>query len=198
MNDTERTIQYYDTHADEYVADTLNADMSEQYGKYLPWLGKGARILDLGCGSGRDSRYFISRGFDVTPVDGSPEMCRRAAALTGRNVREIKFEDLDYDGVFDGVWACASLLHVRKDEMNGILSRVSRALRPDGVLYISFKYGDGERLSAGRIYSDYTEDALDTLINNDAHLRMIEWWINEDSRPDHSDDLWLNVICCRL
>ena len=198
MNDTEKTLRYYDTHADEYVAESLGVDMSEQYGKYLQWLSKGSKILDLGCGSGRDSKFFIERGFDVTPVDGSGEMCLRAEKIIGKKVRKLTFDELDYDGVFDGVWACASLLHVKKDEMNETLKRVSRSMKPDGVLYISFRYGDDERTSSGMIYSDYTEDTLDTIINNDAHLRMIEWWISEEARPEKADDLWINVICCRL
>ena len=125
--------------------------MSEQYGKYLQWLSKGSKILDLGCGSGRDSKFFIERGFDVTPVDGSGEMCLRAEKIIGKKVRKLTFDELDYDGVFDGVWACASLLHVKKDEMNETLKRVSRSMKPDGVLYISFRYGDDERTSSGMI-----------------------------------------------
>ena len=191
---TKETLDYYNQNADAFIQGTQNADMSEQYRFFLKYLAPGCRILDLGCGSGRDSAFFSASGFEVTAADGSEELCRRVRENYGIDALCIKFEELAFDGEFDAVWACASLLHVGKRDMPKVLGKVSAALKPGGVLYASFKYGSGERTCGGRFYNDYTERDLDALLTASTDLRLLEFQISEDARPECAGQRWLNMI----
>lgn len=193
----DETLAYYNQNADAFVEGTQNADMSEQYRFFLKHLTSGCRILDLGCGSGRDSAYFSSLGFEVTAVDGSEELCKRVKENYEINALCIKFEDMPFTAEFDAIWACASLLHVKKADMPNVLDKISAALKPGGILYASFKYGKDERVSNGRFFNDYTENDIDTLLTPENQLTLLECWITEDVRPDRSGERWLNFIAKR-
>ena len=184
------TLNYYNTYAEQYAAQTFSVDVSDLYKDFEACLNPSARILDLGCGSGRDSKHFIQQGYDVTPVDGSAEMCRMASDYLGIPVKCIRFSELKYKKEFDGIWACASLLHVPKDNIQDVMAKMKRALKTDGVLYASFKYGDGEENIGGRYFSYYSEYDLDWI----SDLGLIEYWISEDVRPDHAAEKWLNTL----
>ena len=190
----DETLTYYNQNADSFIEGTRNADMSGQYRFFLKHLPTGGKLLDLGCGSGRDSGYFSSLGFEVTATDGSEELCKRVRESYGLHALCIKFEELSFVSEFDAVWACASLLHVKKADMPKILSKVSAALKPGGVLYASFKYGTEERVCNGRFFSDYTEGDLDVLLTGENQLSLLEYWITEDVRPERSGEKWLNFI----
>jgi cyclopropane fatty-acyl-phospholipid synthase-like methyltransferase len=192
------TLAYYNQNADAFIEGTQSADMSAQYRFFLNHLTPGGKLLDLGCGSGRDSAYFSSLGFDVTAIDGSEELCKRVKTLYGINAHCVKFEDLSFDSEFDAVWACASLLHVSKADMPSILRKVSKALKLDGILYASFKYGNTERINGGRFFNDYTEDDIGTLFTPENQLTLLEYWITEDVRPDRAGERWLNIIATKL
>lgn len=140
------TITYYNQNAEEYFNNTVNVSMQELYDQFEAYLKPGDKILDLGCGSGRDSRYFLSKGYDVVSVDGSKEMCRLAGNYIGRDVCNITFEELDYNNEFNAVWACASLVHVEIGEITGVLCKIQKLLKKKGILYASWKYGTGERI----------------------------------------------------
>jgi SAM-dependent methyltransferase len=138
-------------------------------------LPKEAAVLDLGCGTGRDTRALIDAGFLVTAVDGSPEMAREAETRIGRPVRVQLFEDLDDVEAFDGIWANASLLHVPRSALPDVLARVHRALKPHGLLFASFKSGGKEgRDTLGRYYNYLNDDELA------AHLRAVGAWSSID------------------
>ena len=188
------TLAYYNQNADTFVEGSQNADMSEQYRFFLKYLTPGGKLLDLGCGSGRDSAYFSTLGFQVTAVDGSEELCKRVKEHYQIDAHCIRFEDLSFQEEFDAIWACASLLHVNKANIPGILARVSAALKPGGILYASFKYGSEERFCNGRFFSDYTEKDLDTLLTPETQLSLLEYRITEDVRPDRCGERWLNFI----
>lgn len=188
------TLAYYNQNADAFIEGTQNADMSEQYRFFLKYLTPGCKLLDLGCGSGRDSAYFSSLGFEVTAVDGSEELCKRVKDNYGIDALCISFEDISFTAEFDAVWACASLLHVKKANIPNVLDKVSAALKPGGILYASFKYGSEERVVNGRFFNDYTENDLDTLLTSDNQLSLLEYWITEDVRPDRSGERWLNFV----
>ena len=188
------TLNYYNQNAESFIEGTQNADMSEQYHFFLKYLPAGCKLLDLGCGSGRDSAYFASFGFKVTAVDGSEELCKRVEANYGIRALCIKFEELSFVSEFDGIWACASLLHVKKADMPKVLGKVAAALKPGGVLYASFKYGSGERVCNGRFFNDYTQNDLDSLLTPDHQLSLLEYWITEDVRPERSGERWLNFV----
>lgn len=190
----DETLAYYNQNAEAFIAGTEHADMSQQYGffrKYLPQTGK---LLDLGCGSGRDSAYFASLGFQVTALDGSRALCQRVKESLGIDALCMGFEDLAFVEEFDGIWACASLLHVKKADMAEVLMKVSNSLKPGGILYASYKYGTQERICNGRFFNDYTEKDLPQLLTAENQLHLLEYWITEDVRPDRSGERWLNLI----
>ena len=188
------TLDYYNQNAELYTGSTVNADVSALYTRFEPYLPPHATIIDLGCGSGRDSRHFIEAGYAVTAIDGSYELCKKAELLIGQPVRCMLFGELDYEAAFDGAWACASLLHVPKDEMPSVLQKICRALKPGGVFYASYKYGATEREAGGRHFSDYTENDLTTLTGFAPELTLAEYWISGDVRKDRTGEKWLNII----
>jgi SAM-dependent methyltransferase len=152
----------------------------------------GGRILDAGCGSGRDSLAFLKEGYQVDAFDASEEICRLASRILGFPVECKRFEDLTGVSIYDGIWACASLLHLPKHELPPIFFKLATALKADGYLYASFKYGsfDGER--NGRYFSDLTETGLSVAISASS-LKITEQWLTEDVRPGRSET-WLNTI----
>ena len=187
------TLDYYNKNAKEYFENTYNADMSEHYGRFLKYLRSNAYILDAGCGSGRDSRYFVSLGYRVKPMDASSELCNLAEKHLGIKVDNIRFEDINYVNEFDGVWACASLLHVQKNKINDVISKLYRALKENGVLYVSFKYGDNEREVNGRYFNDQNEDTIKLLLKD---FEIKELWFSNDVRPGR-EDRWINVVAVK-
>lgn len=181
-----KTIDFYNSHAIEYFENTVGGDMSVQISKFLSFVPAAGRILDCGCGSGRDSKTFLDLGYDVTGIDGSEKLCRLAADYTGRAVICKDFSDIDYRAEFDGIWACASLLHLPMSELPGVIDKLQVALKPGGVLYSSFKYGSGERIDyEGKSYCDLNESSAGLLFGADA-----EMWRTTDYRGT----VWLNII----
>lgn len=187
------TIEYYNQHAAEFYAGTVNADMSYCQEKFLAYLPTQGRILDAGCGSGRDSKYFMEIGYDVEAFDASMELCKLATKMIGKEVRCMRFEDLDEDCEFDGIWASASLLHVSKTELPDVLQKMRRALKPDGVLYASFKYGSTERVKERRFFNDYTEGEVQEVFEK-VGFKCEECFVTADVRVGRGEEKWVNVI----
>jgi 2-polyprenyl-3-methyl-5-hydroxy-6-metoxy-1,4-benzoquinol methylase len=148
------TIGYYDRHAADFAARTASVDMEPIYRRFLPHIRIGGRILDAGCGVGRDTLAFADRGYDVVAIDASTEMVRLACERVGARaaVHLMRFQDVQWCNEFDGIWTCASLLHVPTASFGGIARRLTAALRAGGVWYISFKVGVGERVVGGRLF----------------------------------------------
>ena len=187
------TLDYYNENAIEFVQGSMHADMSEHYARFLMYLSPGGRILDLGCGSGRDSAFFVKSGYIVTPVDGSIEICRLAEQLLQSPVRCLKFDELDYVEEFDGVWACASLLHVCKSETDAVIERIHRALKDGGILYASYKLGEGEISRDGRQFNNYTEESIKHVFSTN-QWTLEDIWISFDVRKNKKNERWINVI----
>lgn len=188
-----QTISYYEEHAAEFCKSTLDADMSFCRNHFLKYLNSQSRILDAGCGSGRDSKVFADLGYCVTAMDASPKICEEAGKVLGQKVLCQSFEVLDMEKMFDGIWACASLLHVPSEKMPEVLHRLKRALKDEGILYASFKYGDGEMIKQGRNFSNYDEQTLKKLMQ-DAGFEILELFVTEDVREGRSGEKWVNVI----
>ena len=151
--------------------------------RFLQLLGEHASILDFGCGSGRDTKYFLENGYDVTATDGSAELCKLASAFTGIDVQEMLFQDLDSVNVYDGIWACSSILHLPKGDLFPVLKKMCKALKENGIIYTSFKYGEFEGEHNGRYFTDFREDTFQKFIKEIPELVIVEQWITSDVRP---------------
>ncbi|WP_072499965.1 class I SAM-dependent methyltransferase [Olsenella phocaeensis] len=135
MTATEETIGYYDGNAKKFIADTANVEFGALQKTFADMLPEGGRILDLGCGSGRDSLAFLKAGLAVDAVDGSAEMVKAASELTGLRVEHATFADFEPKGGYDGIWACSSLLHVPAAELPAIVAKYAAALKPGGRVF---------------------------------------------------------------
>jgi len=184
---------YYNTNAKEFFNGTVFANMDENYTYFLEKLPQRAHILDAGCGSGRDSLNFKKLGYEVTAMDASSELCSLAKEYIGQEVLELRFQDMAFENDFEGIWACASLLHVPSMELPGIIDKLTKALKPGGILFASFKYGDFEGLRNGRYFQDLTEDKAEKLFTN-TELNVEKMWITKDVRAEHVDECWLNIV----
>ncbi|HRO79434.1 MAG TPA: class I SAM-dependent methyltransferase [Acinetobacter towneri] len=188
-----KTIDYYNTHASQFAESTFNVDMEILYQPFLEHLPSTARILDLGCGSGRDSLAFKKKGYEVNACDYSEELVKKAHELTGINVQHQSFYDLDKVERYDGIWACASLLHCERDRLTEVLQKMLCALKPNGVIYMSFKYGDSDREKDGREFTDLNEVQAEALLRQFNNATSIKQWITVDQRPDRQEQ-WLNLL----
>ncbi len=187
------TAAYYDQHAQAFYDLTVDVDVTHLYGPFLAHLAPGAHILDAGCGSGRDSRRFLAAGYAVTAMEPCDGLAARAEALIGQPVVRRRFAEVDWVEAFDGVWASASLLHVPKSEIDDALARLTRALKPGGMLYASFKHGTGERVRRGRFFNCYDEDSLAALLAGHPDLVPARHGRTEDARTAFKGEWWLNA-----
>ena len=190
----EQTINYYNLNAKNFIENTQNADMHLTQEKFLQLLPGSASILDFGCGSGRDTKYFLEKGYQVAAIDGSAELCRLAGNFTGIKVKEMLFQELDEIEGYDGIWACSSILHLSKDELKNVMQRMLCALKDDGVIYTSFKYGTFEGERNGRYFTDFTEKTFDGFLSGIRHVKIEEQWLTGDVRPGRESEQWLNLI----
>ena len=188
------SIEYYNKYAAKIYEDTVDMDVSELLNRFLEELEEGDTILDLGCGSGRDSLVMYDMGYDVTPLDASEEMCKLAEIHTGLDVLQMTYEDMEFEDVFDGIWACNSLIHVPKNEMPEILCRICDALCSRGVLYLSVEKGDFEGFRGERYFCDYTMESLTAMVERTGLFEIIKTWETEDVRASHPDTMWVNML----
>ncbi|AVH48971.1 class I SAM-dependent methyltransferase [Acinetobacter sp. SWBY1] len=188
-----KTIDYYNKHAEEFTASTFEVDMESLYQPFLAELLEGARILDVGCGSGRDTLAFKNKGYQVDAIDYSEELVKKASRLTGIPIKLKSFYEVDDYEAYDGIWACASLLHCERTRLKEVIGKLVSALKPNGVLYMSFKYGNGDRQKDGRQFTDLDEAQANDLLEQFDNVQQIQQWITVDQRPDRQEK-WLNLI----
>lgn len=188
------SVEFYNNNAEEFFNNTINADMSATYSLFEENLSDiDGEILDLGCGSGRDAKHFIDKGYKVTALDLSPVLAAKASKYIGQQVIIGDMKDLDYKDKFIGIWACASLLHLTEDEVFETIKRCHKALKKDGVLYASFKYGENNYEKGGRSFTCFTRDKFLNLIEGlDFYYRAT--FETGDVRPGRENEKWLNVI----
>lgn len=213
---------YYRQNAQRFFTDTASVDMSALYLPFIGCLPPGARILDAGCGSGRDVKAFSEMGFAVEAFDASAELVALARQLSGKPVTQMRFQDVDAVERYDGIWCCASLLHVSEAELPGVMTKLAMALKPGGIGYLSFKYGRGEREKDGRRFTDMDRAGLQKLIerintpdgslltkntmeikseagSEDTAVKRFaleidKIWQTGDVRAGRGDEVWLNAI----
>ncbi len=184
---------YYDENYQEYFKNTIDADMSEMIEKFLSYLKLGARILDAGCGVGRDTKVFLQKGYEVEAFDSSVQMVRLSSEYTGQMTRFLRFEDMDYVDEFDGIWACASLLHVSRKDLPDVFRRLERALEKGGVLYASFKFGS-DYSENGRDFTCFDEGEMIDFLESFNALSIIEIIVTKDVRDENSKVYWTNIF----
>ena len=172
----------------------MNVDFKVTQDKFLKLLALKARILDFGCGSGRDTKYFLEQGFQVTAIDGSAELCKFASALTGIEVKQMFFQELSEFETYDGIWACSSILHLPYAELQDVFLKMVKATKNDGVIYTSFKYGDFEGYRHERYFTDMTEAKFAEFVKDFPEIETEELWVTGDVRPGRSAEKWLNLI----
>lgn len=188
-----KTLNYYNQNGETFVSSTISVDFKNTQDKFLSKL-QGKEILDFGCGSGRDTKYFLDAGYDVTAADGSAELCKLASKYTGIHVQQMLFQELDDDEKYDGIWACSSILHLPKDELRSVVKKMVAALKPNGIIYTSFKYGEFEGERNGRYFTDFTVETFTTFVQHIENLKLKEHWITGDVRPERGEEKWLNLI----
>lgn len=186
---------YYDRNAEDFFRNTIDVDMTEIYNEFTSLLPEKAKIIDIGCGAGRDILYFKKLGYNIIGVDNSPEIVRLASKYTKENIILQDFTKLDYREEFDGIWACASLLHFNKTKLISVIEKIIEYIRKSGIIYTSFKYGDFEGVRNGRYFSDFTEKSFSTLVLK-SKIQIIKMWTTNDRRPDRTTQ-WLNIILAR-
>lgn len=140
----ENTLKYYNQNAAKFVENTKSVEFHSVQDKFLSYLPVGSYILDFGCGSGRDSKYFLERGYRVDAVDGSEEICKITKEYVKIEVKKMLFSELSFVNKYEGIWACSSILHLPKNELQDVLYKMTRALKKEGYIYTSFKYGEYE------------------------------------------------------
>lgn len=192
------TIRYYEENAETFIAGTVSVDFKEIQEKFLSRLSSDARILDFGCGSGRDAKCFKEAGYRVEASDGSETLCILASGYAGIPVKHMLFSELDEEDRYDGIWACSSILHLPFDELGEVLQKMARALKREGVIYTSFKYGTFEGERNGRYFTDMTEERFETLMAGTPELKTEEQWITSDVRPGRGKEQWLNLIIRKI
>lgn len=192
------TLDYYNKNSEEYFNSTLNVDMTNTYKAFLKLLPKGGKILDLGCGSGRDSMNFMKLGYEVTSVDGAKKLAKRASVLLGKEVIVSTFEELELKEKFHGIWACASLLHIKREDLKIVLNNLYNNLDDKGVFYMSFKYGEKEYVDdKNRYFNCFTDESIISFINENTKFNILDLYITEDKLGRVNEVKWLNVICKR-
>ncbi|MEX5441086.1 class I SAM-dependent methyltransferase [Acinetobacter indicus] len=188
-----KTIDYYNKYAEEFTASTFEVDMESLYQPFLAELSEGARILDVGCGSGRDTLAFKNKGYQVEAIDYSAELVKKAKELTNIEVRQQSFYDLAENNKYDGIWACASLLHCERDRLTEVLGLIFKALKLNGVCYMSFKYGNTDREIEGRSFTDLNEQQAHDLLKQIDQALLLQQWITVDKRPERTEE-WMNIL----
>jgi 2-polyprenyl-3-methyl-5-hydroxy-6-metoxy-1,4-benzoquinol methylase len=186
---------FYEANAEAYFRATVALDLASVQNRFLSRLTPGARILDAGCGSGRDTVAFKKQGFLVEAFDASPEMARLASVYSEQTCSVMRLQDMPFDGVFDAVWSCAALVHVPKRDIEFVLRRLSASLKPSGIAYFSFIVGEGERtLADGRLYNSYSMESLKDLVKSTTTLQEVDCWESPSGSPSTHSAPWLHFI----
>lgn len=183
-NFKEKTLDYYNQHANEFVENTFHAQISQSLERFIHLLPKKAHILDVGCGSGRDSLYFLNQGYSVVSFDASEEVAKIAEKTIQHPVLVQDIETMPWNNEFDGVWAMASLLHLPKEKLFLAITHCVKALKSEesGYFFASFKIGSGEYYDEKRrFFSYYQPEELKEILDNTDYFTNITYDINEDS-----------------
>lgn len=198
MDEARRLNQaYYQNRASEFAERSWGLDLSALHQKFLSLLpAPPATLIDAGCGAGRDSAFFASQGFSVFAFDASPAMVAEARRRTGLTIHQGRFESISLPSAVAGIWASASLLHLPFEEQPALIRRFADALALGGILYLSFKAGEGRRVDGPRVFFDHSPGSLRRLLEGEARLEIIEIW-QEESLVRGQAQSWVNALARR-
>ena len=190
------TLKYYNENAEQYCEQTMNGDMTESYNHFLVLLPDKAYILDFGCGSGRDSKHFLEKGYTVRAIDGSERLCELASEYIGQKVECMKFDELSDESTYDGIWACSSILHVERENLPDILRKMIKALKEDGVIYTCFKIGNQEIVQDGKYYNYMTREILEDMLRQiDPDSEVVDYYESGTAKNvDRPTATWGNYL----
>lgn len=195
LNHHQMTIDCYNQQASYWGTRFLGLDTGKLCQRFLSYLPEKAHILDIGCGPGRDTKYFLDHGYQVTAFDAAEELVKIARDYTGHSILHMTFEEVAFQEEFDGIWSMASLLHLSHQELITVLKKnLIPALKPQGILYTCFQEGEGEKISKDRYFTDYTEESLKALLAHFPDLTILDMWTQEDNTPDRKGRNWVNCI----
>ncbi len=185
---------YYESNAERYAAETFFADMSEQYQRFRLLLKKGAKILDVGSGSGRDACYFQKQGYQVTALEPSKNLCREIRKVFSGEIVCSNIQNYRPTERYDGIWACASLIHLQEEEVLQFFEKIDQYLDDNGIIYISGKNGisTGE-VEEGRFFLEFTEQLVEKILTVNKKLKLEQLWYTEDA-SGRKGFWWMNVI----
>lgn len=186
-----KTLNYYNDKAKEFIEDTILVDMGFSRDRFLKHVKDEGHILDFGCGSGRDSKKFIDLGYQVSAIDGCETICEITSEYLGIDVKCLRFNELNEVNKYDGIWACASILHLNMNELEDVFNKMKKALKDDGAIYTSFKLGEFEGERNGRYFTYMTEDRLNKVIGD---LKIEDMWVTSDGRVNRHSEKWLNTV----
>ena len=185
---------YYESNAERYAEETFSADMSEQYQRFLPLLKKGAKILDVGSGSGRDVCYFQKQGYQVTALEPSKNLCREIRKVFPGEIVCSDIQNYRSTERYDGIWACASLIHLQEEEILCFFKKIDMYLNNNGIVYASGKSGisTGE-VADGRFSLEFTEQLVEKILTVNKQLKLEQLWYSEDV-SGRQGFRWLSVV----
>ncbi len=188
------TDGYYEANAESYFAATAFIDMSDSLGRFARRVRPGGRIADLGCGSGRDLRWFREQGFQAEGIDASAALCRLAEAHAGAPVGHVRIEDWRPRVRFDGIWANASLLHLGMEAIEAFFGRLSSLLAPGGAAFFAFKSGIAAgRDRDGRLFTGFEKADLGRVLDAHPELVLLDCWESRD-RLGRGGFVWLSFV----
>lgn len=188
------TIEYFDEKAEKHFHDAFTITARDNQDLFLSRLAPGSLILDFGCGSGRDTAYFMEKGYRVVPADGSAGMCRFASEYLKMPVKHMEFNELDEENVYDGIYASASVMHLEYEKLKEVFPKMIRALKPGGIIYVSFKYGTKDGYLGKRYYTYMTEERLAGLLKDYDEIEAEETGIFGNEHPGQEDFRWLYAV----
>lgn len=189
-----KSIHYYNQNSKAFIENTQKADMSNLWDAFEKYLKPNSLILDAGCGSGRDSYYFLSKGYSVLAFDGSMEMVKHCKRFLHDNVIHATFEDFDTDIKFDGIWACASFIHVEEENLVKMIKKFSKFLKDEGIIFMSFKEREENYEKNGRYFTCLTEIKFKEMVKELDNIDTLEIIHTVDVREGREDEKWISVI----